>query len=135
MNTHHTPRPLTRKIAIATIAASLGVSLGFPVGEVLAADDGSRPASAQSRHSRDRAPADPDKGSSNQAKFKDTSSNQGKFRDTSSNQGKFRDTSSNQGKFRDASSNQGKFRDASANQMKLRPEADAPQNAAADRGR
>lgn len=70
-----TGRSLKQNLAVATVAASLGVSLGVQAGEALAADIGSgSPPSPLSRQDKDRMTAEQIK-LSEQLKM----SNQGKF--------------------------------------------------------
>ena len=84
-----------KNLAIATMAASLGVSLGVPVGDVLADDARSSSPPGYSRQDKDNVAAGQLKGS-NQVKI---DSVQGKFK---SNQVKIestqKDTTSSQGK-------------------------------------
>jgi peptidoglycan hydrolase CwlO-like protein len=92
---------LKKKLAIATMAASLGVSLGVPVGDVLADDAKASSPPGYSRQDKDNAASVQTK-LSNQTKMSDQGkieSVQGKFK---SNQGKVEsgttDLTSSQGK-------------------------------------
>ena len=92
---------LRKKLAIATMAASLGVSLGVPVGDVLADDTKASSPPGYSRQDKDNAASVQTK-LSNQTKM----SNQGKIESV---QGKFK---ADQGKVdatqKDVESSQGK---------------------------
>jgi Na+/glutamate symporter len=69
-STKHKPagRSLKKNLAVATMAASLGVSLGVPVADVLAANERLDSPPALSRQDKDKIVSDQKK-VSNQGKF------------------------------------------------------------------
>jgi hypothetical protein len=120
-NTAH--RSLKNRLAVATMAASLGVSLGVPVGEALAMDDTLKtPPGYTHRDSRDEAFEQLEL--STQADQDDLTKESMQIK-LESRQGKFRATDSTQIKLNSVESRQGKFKALDSKQIKLDRQIDA----------
>ncbi len=153
-------RSLKKRLAVATVAASLGVSLGVPVSDVLAQDvtsenppgytlkdrvneemdqldqatEGDKTSGETQEHKTDSFQIKLNNKVSNQAKWDNIGSDQDKWHNLGSNQGKWDGIGSNQDKWHDIGSNQGKFKSKGSTQIKIDKNVDADMDAGAIQG-